>query len=506
MFQHILNRINDFNSQRQDFLDPISLTGNLRMNHVQRLFETLILEDKLQIEKAKRSDFLAGLSTEDAKTFVKGLESEISKNLVRQYGGVVYYSERNEALNGALKRWITNFIAGEEAVPNDYKEASDNQKPKLQMGRNITLLLRKSNKLVDIGTEKEQPDPQDLSSTHFTVLNLVKNEDGKISIYYADSLGDSPVKRDKIPPVIIKILQDCGINSIEAQKDFDSTKQTDANCGYCAVFNALRMLNISTSQEDIDSFIATQRKFLESEFGKLSEQIADEEWDSSEVLTSTPNSSPYKFNRQNLYASDLSISPLFSDTSDSEDDSDSEETEEDDQSNSIQEDLDKSFSKLNISQIEISADTSKLFEVHGDDSSDEEDTQQKIMRYKSVKEAWEDFLSPRVYYGGREYPLIKQADEKYSVNIPSIGNWTGIILSEHNHLTDNNNGIISYIYFGPRECNYPLTTYSSDYRKKLFTEYNYTKLQASFELHYKGIQALYEDRVSKLYYVRKLKN
>jgi hypothetical protein len=227
--------------------DPISAAGNLRMNHVLFLFNSLIEKHLTE----------------------RGIEFDANKiDLGRAYGSIVSYSDHPDAQNEALKGEINNTIFSIERHPPTYKPESSAANGFFKLGKNRVIILRYANRLIPtpIG---EMPDVEEGASTHYTVLNLDKRDDtGDVYIRYANSLG-LPVARDPIPLIIQKALEDNAIDLAEDRKDFYSAKQGPftADCGYCAVYNALTMLQMQP-QCEIEEFIAQQRRFLEEKFGR----------------------------------------------------------------------------------------------------------------------------------------------------------------------------------------------------------------------------------------------
>lgn len=227
--------------------DSISPDGNLRMNHVSLLFNRLLQD-----------------------------HAPDTNDLGRKYGRVSWWysgktedSAANIKKNNELVQEIKNFVNGEEPKPEDIDPKSSKD---FSIGTNRTLILLQVDELITVydrkGNAIEQPNFENTNSTHYTVLNLRKDEDDKISIRYSNSLG-SPQKRDRIPDNIFAILQAKGIDPDTAQQDFSSTKQgATANCGYCVVFNALTTLDIQPPQSEIEDFIEVQREFLKKELEK----------------------------------------------------------------------------------------------------------------------------------------------------------------------------------------------------------------------------------------------
>ncbi len=447
--------------------DPIAATGNLRMNHVERLFQTLALESDL-------------ISYKD-RTYIG-----------QRCGGALCYTEESGALNPSLKQALSDFKKGEKQLPADFKIKKGEPLPDLRIGKNIVLILLRADEVLNLGQENEQPTFDTESATHYTVLNLRKNEDESLSIRYSDSLG-APSQKDKLPEVLKQILLESGINLDDSQQEFQSAKQgVLANCGYCAVYNSLLMLGAEIEQKDITTFIDIQKKFLEQEFG-IAAELEDFE-DSISTIDHQGSSSEVD---EDDFGDDL-------ESSDSSSDSEPEDINI--SKNSLEESFRKSLSRLSISKVTLAKASEKSLAVHDDDSSDEEDTKTRFKTYRGTDEAWERFLSPRVYYGSQEYPLLKQPDGSYKVNIPQINSlfWENLNLSQHDSITIGNPAtVISYIYFGPREYNKPSNQHLSDQRVPLFRNENYDRLKASFELHCKGIEALYEDRISDQYYAKK---
>jgi hypothetical protein len=171
--------------------------------------------------------------------------------------------------------------------------------------------------------------------------------------------------------------------------------------------------------------------------------------------------------------------------------------------NSLEESFTKGFSKINLSQVNLCEAAVTFLGTHDDDSSDEEDTKKRLKEDRCAEEACERFLNPRIYYSDQEYPVTKQKDGNYNCEILQTGlSWQDINLLQCSILTDR---MVSYIYFGPRDYNKPRHDHLSDHRVLPFIPKNYEVLRASFHLHYKGIEALYEDRISEKYYIKNSK-
>jgi hypothetical protein len=208
--------------------DPISTSGNLCMNHVMTMFNFYITQLRM------------------------GLESDIG----RRFGRVIYYTSKEFASNIALRRELNDFIAGQEEAGNI----------NLEIGANRVLILLRVDEVLNLGEENEQPDYRASYIKHYTVLNLKKEDDGLISIRYSNSLGN-PSNKDKIPLAILKILREHKLKPKICQKEFKSAKQgTTANCGYYAVYHALKMLEIKNNHT-IEEFIDIQRPLLQQKFG-----------------------------------------------------------------------------------------------------------------------------------------------------------------------------------------------------------------------------------------------
>jgi hypothetical protein len=175
--------------------DRVLSNGNLTMGQVGSMFQRLIRE----VDKTNNLD------------------------VVRRYGMPIYYSDEEMARNPLLRNAIQDFITGYEVADNGAH---------IPVADNISLLLVRANKTVNTGTNSETAQESDLS-THWSVLNLRKNN-GRIEVRYADSIGSHNGK-DKIPQTIKNVLSRYKINADAQQKNFTSSPQTEANCGYMAV-------------------------------------------------------------------------------------------------------------------------------------------------------------------------------------------------------------------------------------------------------------------------------
>ena len=184
-----------------------SYEGNLTMGQTHLIFERLIRQANTQ------------LTDQD--------------DIVRMYGGISWYSDEIGARNSALNQEIINFISGIEPSSS------------LAIGDNRTLILLRAESLRNLGTENEQPNFGDPNATHYTVLNLIRESDGSIVFRYSDSIGNANNNLNPVPTKLKRILEDNGINTHTKQRPFTSQQQgATANCGYAAVYNALRMHDI----------------------------------------------------------------------------------------------------------------------------------------------------------------------------------------------------------------------------------------------------------------------
>ena len=99
--------------------------------------------------------------------------------------------------------------------------------------------------------------------THWTVLCLEKNADGSLAVSYADSVR--PGVDNVIPPQISDAVNSAAtaLGVGVGFRPFQSVMQTGANCGYYAVWNAMRMLGFERHVEaDPEQFVARQRAAL----------------------------------------------------------------------------------------------------------------------------------------------------------------------------------------------------------------------------------------------------
>lgn len=229
-------------------IDPVLPSGDLTMGQVSSMFQRLILE---------KSD------------------PHAAQTVLRKYGRVVFYTEEIGASNPDLKSIIQTFINGAEPMPEGARPDLD-----MKVGDNLTLLLIRAENVQNLGQENEMAIDNDLPtrSTHWTTLNLRKiiNRNGEIEIRYADSIGEHN-RRDKIPNVITEALELAGIDLTKSQKDFLSTHQTGANCGYMAVWHALKMHEVEI-ETDPSKFIEIQRKFLPGQEEQPTDQNHEEDF------------------------------------------------------------------------------------------------------------------------------------------------------------------------------------------------------------------------------------
>ncbi len=213
-------------------IDEIQNEGNLTMGQTHLIFERLIRQANTQ------------LTDQD--------------DIVRMYGGISWYSDEIGARNSALNQEIINFISGIEPSSS------------LAIGDNRTLILLRAESLRNLGTENEQPNFGDPNATHYTVLNLIRESDGSIVFRYSDSIGNANNNLNPVPTKLKRILEDNGINTHTKQRPFTSQQQgATANCGYAAVYNALRMHDIQPPQIDFDRFVVSQRQILMEENSRL---------------------------------------------------------------------------------------------------------------------------------------------------------------------------------------------------------------------------------------------
>lgn len=218
-------------------IDSVLRSGNLTMGQVSSMFQRLILETK---------------------------DQQATETVGRKYGRAVSYSEEDGASNPNLKSAIQNFVNGAEPIPEGARTDLDTA-----VGDNITLLLIRADNVQNLGEESERAMDSDLS-THWTTLNL-RRDNGEIEVLYADSMGYHN-GRDEIPEVIKQTLEEFGIDLAISQKDFLSTHQTDANCGYMAVWHALSMHGVEVFANHSEEFVQEQRKILGSAEGQFNGQ------------------------------------------------------------------------------------------------------------------------------------------------------------------------------------------------------------------------------------------
>lgn len=355
------------------------------------------------------------------------------------------------------------------------------------------------------------------ANNHYVALYFSKNDQGVSNLVYIDPTGAkiSPEVRDLVksnfPP------EKCKIRSSKASLQYTNSSsaggvyQMGGNDYDCGVLVAIAAKMIHTNYEECDSINLDEdsSKELGLNLRKLANKkmSADEVWESLKVMLIDPilnSGSPTKLSGGSL-DDDLELDDSGKSDSDYQD-SDSEYEEEEEKKakakNSLEDSFNKSFSKLSTSEVRIGKLATKSLGTHDDDSSDEEDTRAKLRKYRNVEDAWESFSSPRVYHDGLKYPLTKQADGRYQVAIPHLGSWENLDLSKYDHIVSGDKAV-SYVYFGPEEYNKPKHNHFTDQRNKLFTTENYDKLKSSFELHYKGVEALYEERISDKYYAKK---
>ena len=189
-------------------------------------------------------------------------------NMPREFGIIIYYTD-DPVLNSHLNNTIDDFRAGQERLPKDYRLDPSCARPDFSMGNNLTLILYQTNDLENPGTNQQRPkDSQNIS--HYTVLNLIRNQDGTINFRYSNSLGMSN-GYDEIPLALQQTLRNSDIDLEKNRKHFFSQSQgPTANCGYAAVYNSLLMhldpdgTSVSTLNIRFKDFVREGRKFLQS--------------------------------------------------------------------------------------------------------------------------------------------------------------------------------------------------------------------------------------------------
>jgi hypothetical protein len=219
--------------------DAVFSEGNLTMGQVEGMFQRLVMESRPDIQQMKKAG-------KDAGGYIG-----------RNFGHVVTYSDDPKASNASLRKAVTCFIDGRAPFPQGYR--GDMNALDLRIGNNLVLILVRANNLENVGTDNEMP-TDDVHATHWTVLNLTRNIGGNITIKYSDSLGQS-VGKDKIPEAVNNVLKNYEIDSVKCQVNFQSTSQTAADCGYYAVWHALKMVYVNVEQDD-KKFVRQQRETL----------------------------------------------------------------------------------------------------------------------------------------------------------------------------------------------------------------------------------------------------
>jgi len=205
-------------------IDQVLSEGNLTMGQVGSMFQSLVKEH----------------------------DTRENLDVIRLYGMPIYYSAETAASNPLLNSAIQDFVHGYEITSNGSQ---------LPIGNNFSLLLVRANKTINSGTTLEMAQDSDLS-THWTALNLRKNNE-KIEVRYANSIGEHN-GLDTIPEKIKNSLLQHGINTDTQQIEFISSQQDQANCGYFAVWHALKMHDVPVLDDPI-KFIEEEKKALMAE-------------------------------------------------------------------------------------------------------------------------------------------------------------------------------------------------------------------------------------------------